>query len=180
MKNIDVDLVQPTGMDGKMDDNDLRSVALKAPDGGQSPVRRAVVDNQENPSGGTVRFTGHGVRNQAGKGYDPGLGLAPAEHLCPSHVPGSKIAHRSPSCLFKFHLLPLSCWCTKAHMSSLPGLNTGLFVSGDRKVVRSQLKSIPHLLIEVQNTAEFLLRQGTPGEGPAPVLPCLDGILSKP
>ena len=39
---IDFDLVQPAGMDGEMDDNNLRPLALKAPDrGGKTRCRES-------------------------------------------------------------------------------------------------------------------------------------------
>jgi hypothetical protein len=78
----DFDLVQPVGMNGKMNNNDLGRLALKSIDRGQSPVRRPIVKNPENPSGGGVWFAGHDILNQPIKGYDPGLGLAPSERFC--------------------------------------------------------------------------------------------------
>ena len=154
--------------------------ALKSIDRGQSPVRRPVVENPENPSGGTVRFTCHHVLNQTHKGYDPGLGLAPAEQFCPSHVPGGKIAQRPFSRVFKLHFLSLSFSCAKTHMFSMSRLNARLFISGDHKIARPQWKSIPYPLIEIQNSAGLLLELGIPGKDPAPVVPRLDGILSQP
>ncbi len=177
---IDFDLVQPTGMDGEMDNNDLRPLALKSIDRGQPPVRGSVVKNPENLSGGTVRFACHHVLDQTGKEYDPGFRLTPSEQLCPPHIPGCQVAQRPLSRVFKFHPLPLSCSWTKTHMSSVSRLNAGLFISGDHKVVRPQRKSIPDSLIEVQDPAGLVLKLGIPGEDPAPVLPWLDGILAQP
>ena len=177
---IDFDLVQPTGVDGEMDNNDLGPLALKSIDRGQSPVRRPVVENPENPSGGAVRLACHHVLDQAVEGYDPGFGLAPSEQLCPSHVPGCQIAQCPFSCIFKFHLLSLSRSWTKTLVFSEPCLNTGLFVSRDDKVARPQGESIPYPLIKIQDPACLMLKLGITGKDPAPVLPWLNGILSQP
>ena len=177
---IDFDLVQPTGVDGEMNNNNLRPSALKSIDRGQASVRRSVVKNPENPSGQTVRFACHHVLDQTVKGYDPGFGLTPSEQLCPPHIPGCQIAQRPFSRVFEFHLLPLSFSWAKTHMSSMSRLNAGLFIGRDHKVVRPQGKSIPDSLVEVQNPAGLMFKLGIPGKDPTPVLPWLDGILSQP
>jgi hypothetical protein len=177
---IDFDLVQPAGMDGKMDNNDLWPLTLKSIDGGQSSMRGTIVENPENPSGGAVRFTCHDVLNQAGEGYDPGFALAPTEQFCSLYIPGRQVAQRPLSRVFKFYLLSFSLSCSKARRSSMSRLNAGLFIGGDHKVVRPQGKPIPHPLIEVQNPAGLLLKLRVPGKDPAPVVSRLDGILSQP
>lgn len=128
----------------------------------------------------TVGFAYHHVLHQAGKGYDPGFGLAPAKEFCPSYIPGRQIAQCPFSRVFEFHLLPFSRLCAKARMSSTPCLNARLFIGGDHKVVGPQGKSVPHSLIKVQNPAGLLLKLRVPGKDPTPVLPRLNGILSQP
>ena len=44
---IDLDLVQPTRMDGSVDGNDSRIFALKPADAAGSPVSRSIVQNPE-------------------------------------------------------------------------------------------------------------------------------------
>ncbi len=65
-------------------------------------------------------------------------------------------------------------------MFSMSRLNTRLFIGRDHKIVRPQRKSFPYPLVEVQDPAGFLLKLRITGKDPAPVLPRLDGILSKP
>ena len=155
---VDFDLVQPAGMDGEMDDNDLWPFALKSVNGGQSPVRRPIVENPKNPFGRRVWLAGHHVFDQTVEGYDPGLGLAPAKQLCPSHIPSGKVAQRPSSRVFKFYLLSLACPCTKTSMTSMSCLNARLFIGGDHKIVRPERKSIPYPLIEIEDPARFLLK----------------------
>ena len=52
---IDFDLIQPTGMDRKMHDDDVRPLTLETIDGGQPSVGRPVVENPEDSSGGNGR-----------------------------------------------------------------------------------------------------------------------------
>src|SRR5512136_2587802 len=84
---IDFDLVQPTGMDGETDNNDLWPLTLESIDGGQSSMRGTIVENPEHPSGGAVRFTCRDVLNQAGEGHDPGFALALTEQFCSLYIP---------------------------------------------------------------------------------------------
>jgi hypothetical protein len=121
---INLDLVQPTGMDGKMNDNDLGPFALKPIDGGQSSVRGSVVKNPENPSGGTIGFTCHDVLDQTVKGDDPGFGFAPSEQFCSPYVPGSQVVQRPLSPVFEFHLLPLSNSRGQGRVPTMPCLKS--------------------------------------------------------
>ena len=143
-------------------------------------MRRPIIENPENPSRGAIRLADHYVLDQTGEGHDSCLGLTPPEQFRPAHIPGGQIAQRPLSRILKFHLLSLSCVCTKTRMPSMSRLDAGLLIGGYHKVSGTEWKSIPYPLIEIQHPAGLLLKLGIPGENPAPVLPRLDGIFSKP
>src|SRR5213596_1018703 len=50
-REVDLDLVQPTGMDGQVDEAYVRPASLEPLDAVSASVRRAVVDDQEDAAG---------------------------------------------------------------------------------------------------------------------------------
>src|SRR2546425_3005473 len=88
---VDLDLVEPAGMNGGVDRDDRRPATAKPFVGFPAAVGRAVVHDPENPSGRTVGLFPHDLRDQPSEGGDPGRGLTAAEDLGPAHVPGRKV-----------------------------------------------------------------------------------------
>ena len=56
---VDLDLVQPACVDGKMHHLDVRPLALQPLDGGATAVRGTVVDDPEYPGSGSIGFVVH-------------------------------------------------------------------------------------------------------------------------
>ena len=95
---IDLDLVQPTRMDGSVDGDDSRKPA----DAAGSPVSRSIVQNPEDSSGFFIGSLGHDLIDQAAKRSNPIFSAT--EELGPMHIQCCQISPSAAARVFMFHL----------------------------------------------------------------------------
>src|SRR5438552_9846245 len=89
-REVDLDLVQPTGVDGRVHEHNLGSLGLEPHDGALTTMGRGVVHDPKDPTGGAIGFLVQDVGNEALKGGDARLAFTPPEYLGPMHVPGGE------------------------------------------------------------------------------------------
>jgi hypothetical protein len=65
-------------------------------------------------------------------------------------------------------------------MTSIPSLDTGLFICGQNKFVIFEWTSIPNLLVKIEDLSSFQSELGIPGKDPGSMLPGPDGIFIEP
>ena len=58
-REVDLDLVEPTGVHWSMHEHEVLPSALESVDAGLAPMRGTVVDDPEHSRGGPVGFAGH-------------------------------------------------------------------------------------------------------------------------
>ena len=75
-REVDLNLVQPTGMNGCVDRDDGRPLFLKAPDARLASVGRAVVHDPKHPGRRAVWLLAHDLLDQAIERSDSGFLLA--------------------------------------------------------------------------------------------------------
>ena len=74
-----LDLAQPRGMEGEVDEDEVGPLALEALDRGLAAVRGAVIDDPEDALGPGVWLLGHDLLDQPPERHDPGVLLAATE-----------------------------------------------------------------------------------------------------
>ena len=62
-REVDLDLAEPTGVDRRMDQNDVGLSGAKAIGGAPAAVAGAIVCNQEHAAGRSIRLTAHNLAN---------------------------------------------------------------------------------------------------------------------
>lgn len=90
-RKIDFDLIEPAGVNGQVNEDEIRPAFREALDRRSTTVRRAVVDDPEHALGRGIGLLPHHVRDQVPKGHDAAFRLAAAEESGASHVPGGQI-----------------------------------------------------------------------------------------
>ena len=73
-REVDLDLVQPGGVDGQVDQREVLLSALQPVDQGLAAVRGAVVDHPQHPAGRGVRLGGHHLLDSLPNGWMPVVG----------------------------------------------------------------------------------------------------------
>src|SRR5215510_6197826 len=82
---VDFNLIEPTGVDWRMDHNETGIHLLQALYRGCSAMRRAMVDEPEQPCAGTVRFLCQHLVDQSAKGFHPGCRFTAVHHIPAAH-----------------------------------------------------------------------------------------------
>src|ERR1017187_4766680 len=78
---INLHLVEPTGMNGQMDQDQVAVFSLEPPHGGGTPMGGAIIHNPENPVRLPIGLLFHDLLDQPTKRFDAGRGFATAKHL---------------------------------------------------------------------------------------------------
>jgi len=100
-REVDLDLVEPAGVDGTMNRDDAGIFFHKAFHASGAAMRGSVVHDPEHAPGLAVGRLAHHLSDQSIEGNDPGLSLTPAEDLCSTNIERRNIRpapHRRYSC----------------------------------------------------------------------------------
>src|SRR5437773_5790062 len=89
---VDLDLVEPAGVDGQVDEDQVAPTALEPLDRALAAVVGAVVDDPEDASCRGVGLLAHDLADEPVERLDPALGFAAADHAAAAHVPGVEVA----------------------------------------------------------------------------------------
>ena len=85
---VDFDLIQPTRVQGRVDQDHGRPLGAQSMGGFWAAVSRAVVPDPEDPTGGSVRLLAHHLGHPAVHRSDSILGLAATQQLGSMDIPG--------------------------------------------------------------------------------------------
>ena len=102
-REINLHLVEPTGMNGQMDQAEAGIGALKSPDRRGSAMGRAIVHNPKYSLGAPVGLFLHHLLDEPVKGGDAGGMFTSAEDFGSSHIPSGQIRQRTAALIFEFH-----------------------------------------------------------------------------
>jgi hypothetical protein len=177
---VNFNLIEPTGMDRRVNRDNVFPSLDKPGIGSIPTMRRAVIHNPENPSRRTVRLLAHDLLNQPFKRFDPGFSFTSAENLRTVNVPGSKIGRRPFSFVFVFNAHHTTSLGRQGLCLSLPSLDAGLLVCRDDVIVRSERDALPNLLIQVQDRPCLDDKSRVAWKYPTTKLPRFDCISAQP
>ena len=90
-REINLDLIEPTGMDGPLNEHQVGVFVLESLDCPGTSMRRTVVDDPENTSCPAIGMLFHDLIDEAVKGRDSGFGFAATEEFGPVDIQGSQI-----------------------------------------------------------------------------------------
>ena len=168
---VDLDLVEPAGVDWAVDEHEIWESRLKAPDGSLAAVRGAVVHDPEDVARIAVGRSGHDLRDQAVEGLDAGGLLATAEDLCSVYVERSPVGPGATASVLVLDPCSLSGARRQGGMFADASLDTGLLVGTDDELVRFQVSALPLARIEVEDAPRLGSEVGISREDPGAVLP---------
>ena len=88
---VDLDLIEPTGMNRTMHDNQSWKLLLESGNAARPAMRGAIVHDPEDPARLVVRRLAHDLVDQSLEGGDAGLVFAAAKHFGAVDIEGSQI-----------------------------------------------------------------------------------------
>jgi hypothetical protein len=177
---VNFDLIEPTGVDRSMDQDEVGVGFLEALEGSLPAMAGAVIHDPEHPARVAVRGLGHDLGDEAVKRLNAGGRLASSEDLCPVNIERGQAGPRSAADIFMFHPGRLMRTGRQSGVDSDSGLDAGFFVGADDEVLRVEALALPGLGVKVENPSRFGRELGVAGEDPGAALPRTDGVFMKP
>src|SRR6266568_7175809 len=151
-REVDLELVEPAGVDWQVDEDEILVVALEAVNRALAAVGGAVVDDPEDAPGGGVGLPGHHLRDQAVERFDAALRLAAVEQLRPPDVPGGQVAERAhPLVLVLEQLSGTAGKRRRRRMQARPRLDRRLLVGAEHQLARVQQLALEAAGVEVED-----------------------------
>ncbi len=179
-RKVDFDLVEPAGMNGCVH-RDYGLPFLRKPiNTGLTPVRRTVVHNPKYSSGRFIRLLAHDLVHQSFEGSDASLSFASTKDPCSMNIPSRKISQSAFSLIFVFNPHRRTRLGWQRLGLSLSCLDTGLFISGNDIIRRSQRNPHPLFLIQVQDRPCLTGKLGVTRKKPTTILPRFYSISTQP
>lgn len=157
---VDLHLVEPTGMDRRVDQDQLWIRALQALHSPEAAVSRTVVDDPEDAASVIVGRARHDLLDEAVKRpntillfaapTDPGMVDIQTGDLGPGPAPK----------ILVLYLHRATRAAGAGRMFASPGLNAGFFVRGDHELIILQGLPFPRAGIQIENAAGFVGKVG--------------------
>src|SRR5579859_3466853 len=177
---VDLDLVEPTGVDWEMDGHEPRVRLGETSDGGLAPMRAAVVEDPEDAPGGAVRLAGHDLADEPAERLDAGPLLTAPEEPGAMDVPGGKVLEGPAALVLELDAHGPTRRRRQRRVTADAGLDARLLVGADDELVVLERAAIPLAGIEVEDARRLGREVGVAREDPAPVGPRLDRVLAEP
>lgn len=179
-REVDFDLVEPTGVDRRMDQDEVGVGFLEPSEGSLPAMGGAVIHDPEHPARIAVRGLGHDLGDEAAERLNAGGRLASSADLGAVNIERRQVGPRSTADIFMFDSGGLMRARRRSRMDSDSGLDAGFLVGADDEVLRAKGLALPLLGVEVENPARLGREFGIAGEDPGAVAPRANGVFMKP
>jgi len=177
---IDLDLVQPTGVHRPMDKNQVGITLLQAGNGAWAAMSRPVIDDPKDSPRLRIRRLAHHLGYEPIKRRYATFSLAAAKELGTMDIQRRMIGPGPAAGVFVFHLYGRVRLSRTGRMSSPAGLDAGFLIGRQHELVVFERLPVPHSFIKIQDASRFQGKVGIPREYPRAVSPRADGILVEP
>ena len=176
-RKIDLDLVEPTGVNRSVDQDDARINFPQAVAGRFATMRRTVIHNPEQSFRRTVGLLRENLIHQSAKRFDAGRWFATSHDITTPNIPRRQILQCSATLILEFD----PCCAVRAgsqrRMDSDPRLNARLLISTEDKITVFQGFSAPIPRVQVEDRPGLFHELWVSRKDPVFVLPGLDRVL---
>lgn len=179
-REVDLDLVKPTGMYWPMHKREAGEPVLEAGDGRRSAVRRSVIDDPEYTACVVIGWASHDLFDETMKRRDASGRFAAAEDARVMDVQRGQIGPSATAVVFVFDAHRLVRPWSRGRVFAAAGLNTGLFVGGDHEFIWFQEPPVPGTGVQIEDAAGLDGEMWIAWEDPTAVIPRSNRILMKP
>jgi hypothetical protein len=179
-REVDFDLIEPAGMDRTMDKNETGVLFLQSLGGGLTPMRGPVIDDPKDSPCLVVGREGHDLCNQSVKRKDPGFLFTAAKEFHAVNIQRRQIGPSPATRVFVLEFPRRTGLRRKRRVATCSGLNAGLFIGREDKLILLQRLALPDFLVKIQDATGFDGKLGITREKPASVTPRSNGIFMQP
>ena len=134
-RKVDFYLIEPTGVDRGMHQDDPGIDLIQSLLGGLPTVRGAIVHDPEKARCGAIRFLGHYLVYQSTEGFDPSLRFAASHHLAPANIPSCQILQCPATLVLILDASRLARLRRPGWMAAEAGLDAGFLISANDEFI---------------------------------------------
>ena len=179
-REIDFDLVEPTGMNGGVYQHETGIQALQSLGGFGATVSRTVVDDPEDAAGFVIGRPRHDLLNEIAKRRDSIVLFTATKDSGLMYVQCRDIGPCPAAVVLVLDMHGLAWPAGVREMLAAAGLNAGLFIGRDHKLILLQAGTLPLTSIEVQNASCLGGEIGIAWKDPTAVIPRSNGVIMEP
>lgn len=163
-----------------MNDHQIGISALEPGNAALTPMGGAVVKYPKDTLGAAIGGLGHHLFDESIKTGDAIARLAAAEQFCTVHIDGSHVGPRPAAGVLVLDFHHRIRLRGKTQMFSAAGLNAGLFIGAQNKILFAKGLPIPEAMIQIQDAAGLGRKQRVSRKNPAAESPRTDRVLVEP
>ena len=177
---IDLDLIEPTGVDRRVDENGIGPFITQTVGGFLASVSGAVVHDPKDPSSGLVGLLAHDLGDEPIHGSDTAFHFAAAKDLGAMDIPGGQVG---PGTFAEVFVLDTR-WAVRRRrqrwLFTAARLNAGLFVCGNAVVIGAQWRALPNAFVKIKDGSGLVGKVRIARKDPASMLPRSQRITAEP
>jgi hypothetical protein len=177
---VNLDLIEPTGMNRSVDEHQARIAALESCHGTVATMTRTVVHDPEDAAGFIVRWARHDLVHEAVKRSDAIFQFAATQDAGAVDIERRQVSPGSTTLVLMFDAHRPAGSASLGSMSAGSCLDAGLLVGRNHKLIVLQGLAVPKARVEIQDAARFQGKVRVARENPSSVLPGTNGILVQP
>ena len=150
-REVNLDLIEPTGMDGSVNEHQIRILLLQSCHGARTAVRRAVVDDPKHAARVSIERPRHDLFDQSVERGDTGGGLAAPKEPSLMHIQGGQVGPGAGALVLMLDLHYRPGPGRRRRVAAAASLNVRLLIGGDHEVISGQGVLLPDALVEIQD-----------------------------
>lgn len=177
---VDLDLIEPTGMNGTMHRNQSWKFLLQSGNASRPTMRGAVVHDPEDPARLVVRCLLHDLVDQSLERRDASLALAAAKHFGAVDIEDGQVGPSAAALVFVLDAHGHAGLGRQRRVRTRARLNAGFLVGGQHELVITQHLPLPPPLVKIEDASSLDGKLGIAREDPAAVLPRPNRIRIEP
>jgi hypothetical protein len=179
-REVDLDLVEPAGVDRSMDEGEAPEFVLQAGDRSCPAMRGTVVDDPEHTACLIVGRPSHDLFDKPVKRSDARGRFAAAEDAGVMDIQGGDVSPGTAAGVLVLDEHGAMRLRGRSGMDAASSLNAGLFVGRDHELVPSQRLAIPGAGVQIENAAGLGGELWVARKDPTAVIPRPNGVLMQP
>jgi len=179
-RKVDFDLIQPAGMNRRMNQNDSGPTVSQTLGSFESSMRRTVINDPEHTGCGAVRLLIHDLIHESVEGIISIGRFASSEDFGAMDIPSRQVCPGAETLVVMLHTHGSTRLRRQSGMLRLTRLDTGFFISRDNKLVGTQGRCGSRTGIQIQYGPSFFGETRIARKQPTAVTPRLNRVLTQP
>ena len=179
-REIDLNLIDPTGMNRGMDEKRIGPAGWDAIDCPLTAMSRAVIHDPKDALSRFIGFAAHDLSDQAIGGSNATLFFTVSKELSLVDVPSCQIGPSTFAEILVLHPHGSASSDGQSWLFATACLNTGFLVRAEDELRSMQRFALPDAGIEIEDAPGFAREIGIRWKDPTAVLPRTQGIGTQP